>query len=369
MLARRQRQVVGRGVGVLLQQRRARTPASHRRSRTGSSTIHAAYGCWPLTGWSGGRLVSSGTRTPMSSCSCDTRGCSRREHGALVGAGDHPVRRLVGVAEHLRRAAFGHVVLLGPGGVARADHEQPLAVAAGVHDRHRRAGKQRAFLEAVDVGVALRAEHAQRGRERAQRGAPHHQAVARRLLRRDRVEREVADHRIERGGRHRLAVDVVTGGAIGRSDRPSIQPATCSRARLFGSARRSCIDGSICSSFAFCASIAARSRITRSGSRLQADPERRGRAAHRRRRCTPDGGIALDASGRSRACSGRHGEGRARTAVASRQGKSHGHASSMRSAHGPPAPTARWPPAGRSRCRGCSRASASRTPTGTSARE
>src|SRR5690348_18168639 len=48
------------------------------------------------------------------------------------------------VAERNRIAAH-------PRRVTRADHEQPLPIPALVRDRHRRAGEDAAFLEAIDV--------------------------------------------------------------------------------------------------------------------------------------------------------------------------------------------------------------------------
>ena len=57
-------------------------------------------------------------------------------------------------AEHGVLRAFGDGVLFDPCRVARADDEQPFAVAACMRDHDRRAGEQRALLEAVDVGVA-----------------------------------------------------------------------------------------------------------------------------------------------------------------------------------------------------------------------
>jgi hypothetical protein len=80
-----------------------------------------------------------------------------------------------------------------------------------VHDRHRRAGEQRALLEAVDIVVTVLVEHAQVRREAAQRSAMHHQAEARGLRRRHRVEVEVGHHRVEDIGADRLAALVVAG--------------------------------------------------------------------------------------------------------------------------------------------------------------
>ena len=164
----------------------------------------------------------------------------------------------------------------GPGGVARADHEQPLAVAAGVRDHHRRAGELGGFLEAVDVGVARLAEHAQRGGKAAQRGPLHHQAVARGLRGRHGVEIGV-------GRRSRPASPAGTGlpfdvvqrmrRAAWRYRRSSHAPVA--RSSCFGSARRSCIEASCASRSAFCAAICAGGEHDRIGVRQLVDPELR----------------------------------------------------------------------------------------------
>ena len=82
-------------------------------------------------------------------------------------------------------------------------------------DDDRLAGKQRVFLEAIDVRVARLAEYAQVGGKTAQRRAPDHEAVARGVGFGDRVEIPVGDDRGDRGVRHRRAGGVVQH-ALGR---------------------------------------------------------------------------------------------------------------------------------------------------------
>jgi len=133
----------------------------------------------------------------------------RGEDGGGGGAGDHPVRPVRAVAEHLLRAAQPDVALLDPGAVALAGHEQPLPVAALVQHRHRIAGEQRTFLEAVDVVVLGGAEDAPGGGEGAQVGALGDQAVAHRDPGRHRLQRQAVLQRIQRGGVQGLAMHVV----------------------------------------------------------------------------------------------------------------------------------------------------------------
>ena len=117
-------------------------------------------------------------------------GCVDRVGG---GRGHDAIGRTVDVAEHLGGRADGDAIARDPGRIARAQHEQPLAVATLVQRHHRRAREQRTLLEAVDVAVAGLAEHALLGRERTQRGARDHEAVARRLRGGDRREIAVGD--------------------------------------------------------------------------------------------------------------------------------------------------------------------------------
>ncbi len=131
------------------------------------------------------------------------------EHGPHVRAGDHAIGCGIRVVEHVLLAADRHRVALHPRGVARADHEQPSPVAALLRDHHRRAWKDPAFLETVDVGVALFVEHARRGREGTQVGAAHHQTVARGLRGRNRVQCKIPIPRIQIGGGDFVAVHVV----------------------------------------------------------------------------------------------------------------------------------------------------------------
>ena len=139
--------------------------------------------------------------------------------GAHGGAGDDHVGRAPGIAEHGLARADGHVCRLDPRGVALAGHEQPLAIAAAVQHRDRVAGEQRRLLEAVDVGLAGAAEHAQRGREGTQRGAMDHQAVLQGLAGGDGVQRDRLLQRIQRLLRHRLALHVEQGAGRRRRKR------------------------------------------------------------------------------------------------------------------------------------------------------
>ena len=139
----------------------------------------------------------------------------RGEGGAHGGTGHHQVGFARGVAQHRGTGAEGDMAGLDPGRVALAGDEQPLPVAALVQHRHRIAGEQGRFLEAVDVGVTGRAEHPQPGREGAQVGAMHHQAVAQRPRGRDRIQRDRVLHRDKIFGRDRSAVFAVQGAGGG----------------------------------------------------------------------------------------------------------------------------------------------------------
>ena len=153
-----QRQVVGFGTGVLLQQRgreaEAAVIAAHRQIEDPRTVGMLSVD----------RLVERGVRQRNARAHVQLQFGQARflagEHGARFGTGDHAIRTALRVGQHGGLVAFGDGLRFHPRGIARTDHEQPLAVGAGVHDRHRIARKQRAFLEAVDVAVVVAAEHA-----------------------------------------------------------------------------------------------------------------------------------------------------------------------------------------------------------------
>jgi hypothetical protein len=125
-----------------------------------------------------------------------------------------------------------------------------------VHDRHRIAGEQRAFLEAVDVGLALAIEHPQLGREGAQ--------AVRCTAMPKRVGWLAGIAPIARLPTIASSVAFGTGLAVsshngfdGGEARSSIHPATRARSKVAGNADRSCIESSTCSRRALRAWIAA----------------------------------------------------------------------------------------------------------------
>ena len=158
------------------------------------------------------------------------------KHRARLGAGDDAMRRAGGVAQHDGAVALGDGVRRHPRGIARTDHEQPFRIGTGMHDRHRVAREQCAFLETVDVGLALAIEHAQVGRERTQGRALHDHAEAGGLAGRDRLHRAAGDDRVERRLRDRLAGVVPQRFRRGRCEivDPSRDPRAIERRRQRG---------------------------------------------------------------------------------------------------------------------------------------
>ncbi|MNV48077.1 hypothetical protein D3C71_1399670 [compost metagenome] len=153
------------------------------------------------------------------------------------------MRRCLAVTEDLLGTADADETLLHPRRITLAGDEHPLAVGAFVQHGDRITGEQRRFLEAVDVGIALAAEHAQLGGEGAQRGAVYHQPVLHGAVGGNAGQRQVVADGLQLRSAHLLALHVVqgAGGGAGNGVDLFLHEGT----RQVGRQRLQVVDGSV----------------------------------------------------------------------------------------------------------------------------